>query len=104
MISLMDVHGALSHLCFAVKQCLEPIVVEVKAEWQNHSYLSIEIGCYGKDVHEIADRLSHGALQGDYDYRFTVSRPLGISGREWTWVRAYPDLSHDDRIKSKKAA
>jgi hypothetical protein len=104
MISLMDVHGALSHLCFAVKQSLEDKPISVKAEWENHRYLSVEVSCYGRDVQEIADRLSHGVLQGEYDYRFSVSRPVGVPDNEWTWVRAYPDMGHDDRIKNKKAA
>lgn len=93
----MDVHNALSHLVFAVDQALEPFIVEVKAEWQSHTYLSVEVGCYGRNVQPIADRLCHGVLQGPYDYRFRVSHPMHSHDDEWTWVKAYPDLQHDDR-------
>lgn len=101
--SLMDVHSSLSHLAFAVGQSLEPMMVEVKVEWENHRHLSVEVGCFGKHVRKIADRLSHGVLQGEYDYRFTVSHPNNPDPDEWTWVRAYPDLMHDDRILAAKA-
>lgn len=96
-VSLMDVHGALSHLVFAVKQCLEPLPVDVEADYNNTTYLSLLVSCRGKDVQKIADRLNHGVLQGEYDYRFRVAYSTGCDPNEWTWVRAYPDLMHDHR-------
>lgn len=101
-VSLMDVHSALSHLVFAVKQNLEPMYVGVKAEWENYTYLVVEVECRGKDVQKIADRLSHGVLQGDYDYRFRVSYPINPEPDAWVNVRAYPDLGHDDRLLQKR--
>lgn len=92
MVPLMDVHGTLSHLAFAVKQNLEPIPADVYVEWRNGTYLSVVIECRGKDVQVITDRLSHGVLQGEYDYRFSVSRPLNVPDHQWTSVRAYPKL------------
>lgn len=91
--SLMDVHGALSNLVFAVRQNLEPLWTRVHAEWQNGTYLSVVVECRGKNVQEIADRLSHGVLQGDYDYRFSVSYPTSVGPNDWVEVRAYPRLS-----------
>lgn len=96
-VSLMDVHGSLSHLVFAVRENLKPLWVTVTAEWSDHTYLSVLVECRGKDVQMIADRLNHGVLQGKYDYRFTVSYGTGREPNEWTWVRAYPDLMHDHR-------
>lgn len=95
MTSLMDIHGSLSRLSFAVKQNLEPLPVTVIVEWHPTTYLSVVIECYGKHTQIITDRLMHGVLQGDYDYRFrSVSKPLGIDDYAWTVVRAYPDLQH----------
>lgn len=93
--SLMDVHGALSYWVFAVQQNLEPLWVTVTAEWHSITYLNIVVECRGKDVQMVADRLRHGVLQGEFDYRFrSVSMPVGTPDHEWTVVRAYPDLQH----------
>lgn len=94
MASLAEIHRSLSHLAFAVQQNLEPIPVGVSVEWHPISFLSVAVECYGKHVQIVTDRLSHGVLQGEYDYRFSVSRPIGTPDDEWTVVRAYPKLSH----------
>jgi hypothetical protein len=96
MTKLIDIHGELSRLVFAVQQNLEPLPVEVRAEWQNGTYLSVAVECKGKHVQTVSDRLVHGVLQGEFDYRFrSIARPTGIGPDAWTTVRAYPDLQHD---------
>lgn len=95
MTSLMDVHGELSRLVFAVQQNLEPLMVDVSAEWHNNTYLVVVVECKGKHVQTVADRLAHGILQGEFDYRFrSIARPTGIGPDAWTSVRAYPDMHH----------
>lgn len=97
-ISLMDVHGTVSHLAFAVSKTLEPISAGVSVHWDHLTYLSVEIECYERDKQKVVDRLNHGALVDDYDYRFSVSYPTGgTDPTEWVKVRAYPDMSYDDK-------
>ncbi|QIG68867.1 hypothetical protein EVB71_015 [Rhizobium phage RHph_Y55] len=97
----MDVHSALAHLAFAVRQALEPLPVDVKIEWANGTYLAVKVECRGSDKQVVVDRLSHGVLQGSYDYRFSVSYPTGGSDTDWITVTAYPNLSHDDKRARK---
>lgn len=97
-VSLMDVHGALSRVVFAVSDNLKPLWVDVSAQWQNFAYLSIRIECRGKDVQKVVDRLTHGVLQAEYDYRFTCSYPTRPDPEDWVVVTAYPNLQHDDRV------
>lgn len=96
--TLFDVHHSLSHLVFAVRENLKPLWVTVTAEWHEITYLTVAVECRGKDVQMVADRLVHGVLQGEYDYRFrSVSKPVGIGPDTWTIVRASPDMQHDQR-------
>lgn len=102
-VSLMDVHGALSHLVFAVGQTLLPLNVLVSAGWEQGTYLHVSVECREKDRQMVVDRLSHGALSEQYDYRFSVSHPTGEKdGNAWLVVRAYPDMSHDDKLYRAK--
>lgn len=95
MTTLMDVHGELSRLVFAVRENLRPMLVDVTAEWQNGTYLAVVVECHGRNVQTVADRLAHGVLQGEFDYRFRcIARPTGVPDYDWTVVRAYPDLHH----------
>ena len=97
-VSLMEVHGALSHLVFAVGQTLQPLNVHISASWEPLVYLYVAIECREKDRQMVVDRLAHGALSEGYDYRFSVSFPTGeTDGNAWIVVKAYPDLSHDDK-------
>lgn len=106
-VSLMDVHGAISNLAFAVSQTLEPLSVDVRVAWDRFTYLHVDVECRERDRQTVVDRLSHGALTGSYDYRFSVSHPLGEKDPDaWVVVKAYPNLSHDDKIRreERKAA
>lgn len=103
-VSLMDVHSTLSHLSFAVVQTLKPLNVGVKVMWDQWTYLSVLVECYERDKQMVIDRLSHGVLYGEYDYRFLVSYPTGkIDPTDWVTVKAYPDMSHDDKLFNRKA-
>jgi len=98
LTSLGAAHSALSHLCFAVTETLAPMWVQVRAQWQNGTYLSVEVMCRQKNKQEVIDRLMHGALVQDYDYRFMLSYPsYEVEPEEWVVVTAYPDMRHDDR-------
>ena len=94
----MDVHGAVSHLAFAVSEEIKPINAGVSIHWDHLTYLSVEIECYERDKQTVIDRLKHGALTGPYDYRFSLSYPTGgTDPMAWVTIRAYPDMSHDNR-------
>ena len=102
---LLSVHGALSSLVYAVSETLRPLAVDVSARWRNGTYLAVEIECREKHKQMVIDRLSHGALVGDFDYRFSLSYPTSVSDPdEWVFVTAHPDMHHDVRIKRAKAA
>lgn len=104
-VSLMDVHSTLSHLIFAVSETLKPLNVGVKATWDQYTYLSVHVDCYERDKQMVIDRLSHGALYGEYDYRFSCSYPTWkINPMDWVTVKAYPDMSWDDKKHKKEAA
>jgi len=98
--SLLDVHGALADLAFAVRLTLEPLNVGISIHWHNAVYLSVEIECRYKDAQMIVDRLRHGALARNYDYRFrSISHPTGRQPEDWITVSAYPDMSFDHAKK-----
>lgn len=94
---LIDIHAALSHLAFAVGQEFDDIWHDVKIEWNRYTYLTVRVECRGKHVQRVTDRMMHGALNGPYDYRFTVSSPVGVPDEEWTCVTLYPDMTHDGK-------
>lgn len=97
-ISLLDVHCVLSALSFAVKETLSPLWVDVKVQWREGTYLSVEVECRARNKQEVIDRLAHGALVGKYDYRFRLSYPtMPTEPDDWLTVTAYPDMHHDDR-------
>lgn len=105
--SLMDVHNALSHLTFAVKQCFSDISVDVSIEYDDYVYISVKIGCYEHDQQKVIDRLSHGIFHGDYDYRFRVSyTPIVKDAVSMPFARGfvygYPDMGHDMKVVAKK--
>jgi len=102
---LLSVHGALSTLVYAVSETLKPMMVDVSARWRNGTYLSVEIECRERNKQKVIDRLSHGALVGEYDYRFSLSYlTMPADPDDWVTVTAYPDMHHDVRIKKAKAA
>lgn len=102
-VSLMKVHSAVSHLAFAVGQTLRPLNVGVRVCWDQYTYLCVHVECYEKDRQMVVDRLSHGALEEPYDYRFSCSYPTGgTDPLAWIVVKAYPDMTHDDKIHKKR--
>lgn len=105
-VSLFDVHGSLSALVFAVNKALDPIMCEVTAQWKNGTYLSITVEVRAKHKQLVIDRLSHGVLVDDYDYRFSLSyATMPEEPDDWIFITAYPDMHHDDRrVKALKAA
>jgi len=103
--NLLSVHGALSTLVYAVSETLKPMMVDVSARWRSGTYLSVEIECRERNKQKVIDRLSHGALIGNYDYRFRLSYSTSPADPdEWVIVTAYPDMHHDVRIKKAKPA
>ena len=103
-VSLFDVHGSLSALCYAIQKALDPIICEVTAEWRNSTYLSVRIECYSKRKQLVIDRLMHGVLVEDYDYRFKLAySTMKEEPDDWIFITAYPDIHHDDRrVKAQR--
>jgi len=107
----MGVHGALSHLVFAVSKSFEDCCVTCRVEWRNSTYLTLLVECRAGEAQRVMDRLRHGILWGEYDYRF---RMLGWAGAEvvaklhplydTVTISAQPDLSHDMRLHKKERA
>lgn len=91
--SLADADNALSHLHFAVSEELKGMTA-----WGvtigYHAYpgmgLYVEIEARAKYAEQIAARLSHGVLWGEYDYRFSVSRELSDDPDRYVKIAAYP--------------
>lgn len=95
--SLLDIHGGLSALVHAVKLAIAHITcgVDVRAHWQDGIYLSVTIETHERYKQAIVDVLMVGALQGGYDYRFTVSYPtMPCEPSDRVVVTAYPDMHH----------
>lgn len=93
--TLSETHSALSHLVHAVRLALEPLSVDVIAQWRSSTYLSVEIACAERDKQRVVDALTHGALHDTYDYRFQLSYSTSPTHPDdWVRVTAYPDLFH----------
>lgn len=102
---LMDVHSKLSELSFAVHQAIGGIPTVI-VEWHPITYLQVRVECFASVVQRVSDVLSHGVLQGEYDYRFTsVCTPNVEDADPWDWVTviATPDMVHDMRKRIKDA-
>lgn len=102
--SLLEVHGSLSTVVFAITETLKPLAVDVTAKWRNGVYLSIDIEVRSKFKQRVIDALSHGALAGPYDYRFGLSySTMHEDPDDWVVVTAYPDMCYDDdRVKAAR--
>lgn len=103
---LMAVHGKLAELAFAVKESIgRRILTTVTVEWHPTTYLQVRVECYAASVQMVADVLSHGALYGEYDYRFTaISRPNTEEMDPWEWVAvtATPNMAYDMNRSSSR--
>lgn len=97
-IPLLTLHSELSKLYHAVAILLEDMYVDITIQWRNGTYLSVNVECWEKDKQKVIDRLNHGALAGEYDYRFSVSYPTGITDPyQWVVVSGNVNLHHDAR-------
>lgn len=100
--SLIDAQNALSHLHFAVAEEFRDIAVwGIKLEY--HAYpglgLAVVIEVRSKHSQLVVDRLLHGVLNGDYDYRFAyASREIHESPDVFVHVTAYPEIMHKDPL------
>jgi hypothetical protein len=93
---LMAVHNALSHLLFAVRKSLEdvPGLWGIECRYREGVYLSVEIEVTSsKGQQMVVDRLMHGVLWGEYDYRFSLSYPTLYEDGERRVISAYPNLT-----------
>lgn len=103
-IGLLDIHAALSTLIFAVKEELDPFIVDVQLRYRDSTYLCVVIECRERHKQAIIDRLAHGVLWGPYDYRFQLSySTIPVGDHDWTFIEAYPNM-HWDQKKFEKAA
>lgn len=93
-IPLLCLHGALSHLSFAVKQTFEDIDVGVIIQWREGTYLKVIVETRGRHVQRIVDQLVAGIFYKEYDYRFhMVCRPTHYQPYDFIDVSAQVQLS-----------
>lgn len=91
-ITMMDVHSALSHLLFAIDQDM-PVGTAVRASYDQHCYLQIEVETTLQRRQLVVDRLVRGILWGPYDYRFKlVGCSVGDEPRQY--VTAMVDMAN----------
>lgn len=94
-VPLITLHGELSKLHHAVNLLFEDLYVDITIQWRNGTYLTVNVECREKDKQKVVDRLNHGALTGEYDYRFSTGYPTGnIDPDDWVVVTGYVDLHH----------
>lgn len=99
-IPLITIHSELSKLHHAVKLLLDDLYVDITLQWRNGTYLTVEVECREKDKQTVVDRLNHGAVMGEYDYRFTTGYPTGDTHPQtWVTVTGYVDLHHPRLIR-----
>lgn len=115
-VSLMEVHGALSSLLYAANEELKGLGAICELSYRPGTYLELQVEIWGradharsiKNAQAVVDRLRHGILWGEYDYRFDM-----ISHPQWEHVEpdyepicvtAKVDLCHDRRELYASAA
>lgn len=99
-IPMLDLHSALSRLSYAVKLELEPVCADIVVEWREGTHLAVRVSANKRFKQLIIDRLTRGAIQRDYDYRFSgVSYSLDDE-TEWQTVMAYVDLHHPRKVEA----
>lgn len=94
--SMMDVHGALSSLLFAVKEELGHLGYP-RLTYSEGVYLQIHIETREKHRDAVVAKLQHGILWGPFDYRFKcISYPTmgAMDPVDRTEVSAMVDLSN----------
>jgi len=93
-VSMMDIHGALSTLLFAVNEEIEPWG-QVSVTYDNSLYLQLVIETRAKHMQRISDILMHGVLWGPFNYRFRlVSMPQGYEPDAWVTMGAKIDMHY----------
>lgn len=99
--TLLEVHGRLAELSYAVKLMLEGISCRADVRWDASTYLRVEVECRGKDVQKVVDRLHVGAIAGPYDFRFSsLSYQTGAKDLDYVIVSAWPNMTHDhDKLR-----
>lgn len=103
-IPLLTLHNALSHLLHAIKLEI-PAICGCSLRYTAELYLTVEIEVPIHYRQLVVDRLLHGVLNGDYDYRFKGVRWSPTSTEPRQWISASVDLCHvPARLKSKEAA
>lgn len=93
---MMDVHGALSNLLFAVKEDLDGMGYP-RLTYSDGVYLQIHIETRERYRDAIVAKLQHGILWGPFDYRFKcISYPTmgAMEPNDATEVSAMVDLSN----------
>lgn len=92
--SMMDVHGALSSLLFAVKEELGGLGWPTLS-YSEGVYLQIHIETREKHREAVVAKLAHGVLWGPFNYRFKcIGYPTGnIAPDDSISVSAMVDLS-----------
>jgi hypothetical protein len=63
--------------------------------------LFIEIEVRAKDSVQVADRLQHGVLWGEYDYRFSAGREISEDPERFVKVTAYPRWDHSEPLATQ---
>lgn len=92
-IPLLDIHGALSHLTYAVQLELDDLNPSIDIRWDQHRNLYARVEVALKNRQKAVDRLNRGAIHGEYDYRFSVCyTPTCTDSRQV--IEAYVNLSH----------
>lgn len=100
-VDLFEVHGALATLLHAVNTELKDLGGWAHIEYHHAIYLRVVIEVRERNKQAVVDRLTHGVLNGPYDYRFRVSYPTSKADPyDRVVVHAYPDMFHDRRKKA----
>jgi hypothetical protein len=102
---LLAVHGALSALLHAVQLEISDISVPIRISYHPDTYLCVELETrWNRTQDKIVTRLLRGAIQGEYDYRFSLSHPTDVPDGTWRTIQAYPDMMFDHKKRLKQEA
>lgn len=103
-IPLLSIHSALGSLLYAVKLELADLGAWVRLDYNEHTYLGIVVEVPIHNRQKAVDRLTRGAIQEDYDYRFKTIcwTPQDTGYRQI--ITASVDLCHYPNRTPRKAA
>jgi hypothetical protein len=93
-IPMLSIHGALSALLHAVHLELEGLSHHCWISYHQGTYLAVEVETTLRDRQAVHDRLARGAIQEDYDYRFSGITWQPTSAETRQFLTAYVDLHH----------